>query len=229
MKFEEDHFDAHNLLRRVYTHLYDVNRINTQKRNPTTFDRICLERLNIEVRGVDIKKGRWVQWNKPDEHDLKLNIDGACTGHTAAGGGLVRDKQGDFVFGFSNPYEHEDALGADIQALYDGLVMCRDQRLARVCVEVDAAMVINMLKDDVDQVYWKYAYLIRQVKGILPGVGNVNLIVREQNKAADFLAKIAVGGNSKHEFHSIDELPRSLQKIIFLDRIGIPNFRSLCN
>lgn len=44
--------------------------------------------------------------------------------------------------------------------------------------------------------------------------------------AADKFAKLALGTTIKKEFSSIHGVPRSIQKIIFLDRIGIPNFRS---
>lgn len=175
-----------------------------------------------------MKRGRWLKWNKPEQQEFKLNVDGACKGHTSAGGGLVRDRQGDFKFGFSTPYDHDDALGAELQALCDGMKMCIEQQISSVCVEVDAAMVIHMLKDK-ETVQWKYVYILRRVKAFMSSLDTVRLIYREQNMAADKLAKSAVGGSMKQEFFSINEIPRSVQKIIFLNRIGIPNFRSPCN
>lgn len=40
------------------------------------------------------------------------------------------------------------------------------------------------------------------------------------------MAKSAIGGSERNEYCSIQALPRSVQKNIFFDRIGIPNFRS---
>lgn len=216
MKFEDEKFDAHKLLRRIYHHLNDINRIHPPKREPTQFEKFCIERLNITVRTVVVRKGRWVNWTKPEQHDFKLNVDGSCKGSIGAGGGLVRDRQGDFLFGFSMPCDHSDALGAEIQALYEGLLLCRRQRIVRSCIELDAALVFNMLNDKA-KVQWRYVYLMRRVKAIISEFDTINLIFREQNMTADHLAKSGIGSSSKKEYLSIQTLPRSLHKIIFLD------------
>lgn len=41
----------------------------------------------------------------------------------------------------------------------------------------------------------------------------------------DLLAKSALGSSEKTEFYSVHALSTIIQKLIFLDRIGIPNFR----
>lgn len=174
--------------------MYDINCCYPPKREPTTYERICLEKLNIAVQTVAGRKGRWLSWSKPEHHELKLNVDGSCKGHMSAGGGLVRDRNGDFLFGFSAPYDHDDALGAELQSLLDGMRMCKEQRKSRICIEVDAAMVINMLKNKAE-VHWKYEYLIRRIKSFISSLDRVSLICREQNMASDKLAKSAIGGS----------------------------------
>lgn len=109
---------------------------------------------------IKVKKGRWLKWMPPDCHEFKLNVDGACKGHIRGGGGLVRDHRGDFLFGFSAPYTSDDALGAEIQALYDGMNMCVAQRMTRVCIESDAALVVKMINEETTT-NWKYVYWIR--------------------------------------------------------------------
>lgn len=49
------------------------------------------------------KKGTWLRWNKPEHQQFKLNTDGSCKGGVSAGGGIVRNRQGDFVCGFNVP------------------------------------------------------------------------------------------------------------------------------
>lgn len=46
--------------------------------------------------------------------------------------------------------------------------------------------------------------------------------------AAGKLAKLALGATGKKKFNSIQAVPRSVQNIMFLDRIEISNFRSPC-
>lgn len=46
--------------------------------------------------------------------------------------------------------------------------------------------------------------------------------------AADNLARRAIGEVEKKEYVHLQEVPREVQRLIFLDRIGFPNFRSPC-
>lgn len=70
--------------------------------------------------------------------------------------------------------------------------------------------------------------MVRRVKAILQEFGNVRIIFREQNKVANQVAKSALGASEKNEFFRARDLSLISQKLIFLDRIGIPNFRSPC-
>lgn len=77
MKYEEAYFDGNQLLRRIYEHVYDINRIHRPKREPTTIERIYLEGMNIPIYQVPAKRGKWLCWKKPDRHEFKLNVDGS--------------------------------------------------------------------------------------------------------------------------------------------------------
>lgn len=160
---------------------------------------------------------------------------GMLTGHArgllllAARGGVVRDRHGDFICGFAAPFGFTDAMSAELQAVHDGMRICAWRKGLQVCVciEVDATTVVNMIKGQT-QPYWRYVYLARKVKSLLPFFDTINLIFREQNMVADKFAMSALEASEKKEFTSIHTVPRLIQKIIFLDRIGIPNFRSPC-
>lgn len=73
IKYDEESFDETKLLRRIYNHLYDMNRIH----HPTTIEQIHLERLNIPVTRVIGRKGMWLRWNKPEHQQFKLNTGGS--------------------------------------------------------------------------------------------------------------------------------------------------------
>lgn len=75
-------------------------------------------------------------------------MDGASKGHISAGGGVVRDCYGDFIGGFSSPYDAEDVVETEIRALLDGMNFCVATGISNVCIETDASMVVKMLEDD---------------------------------------------------------------------------------
>lgn len=124
IKYDEESIDETKLLRRIYNHLYEMNRIDHPKRPPTTIERIHLERLNIPVTRINGRKGMWLRWNKPEHQQFKLNTDGSRKGGVSAGGGIVRNRQGDFVCGFTMPYGFDDVILAELQAVYDGIWLC---------------------------------------------------------------------------------------------------------
>lgn len=62
-------------------------------------------------------------------------MDGASKGGAGAVGGLLRDHNGEFIWGFFAPYQIADPQEAKIRALNDGLERCVEQGRTRLCVE----------------------------------------------------------------------------------------------
>lgn len=69
-------------------------------------------------------------------------------------------------------------------------------------------------------------YWLRRVKKLRHHFGTVTINYREQNKVADHLAKDGLGLMEKKEFSRARDLSSDIQKLLFLDKIGIPTFRS---
>lgn len=179
----------------------------------------------MHVHNMTVKKGKWTKWlwwSKSEEHEFKLNVDGSRKGAASAGGGVVCNRHGEFVCGFSAPYAVEDIVEAEIHALVDDLELCRRQGSDRVCVESDSTVVVTLINDS-SQNNWRYAYLSRNVKSRLRFNEEARFIYREQNKVADSLAKAALGQTEK-EYFSRQELSPNIQKLIFLDRIVFQTF-----
>lgn len=124
LKYDEGRFSAQALLRKVYTHVYDCTRFMQPKREPSNFQKICLEEVKCPILEVKIKRGTWVKWMPPDPREFKLKVDGSWKRGASGGGGLVRDHRGDFLFGFCAPYNSDDPMGAEIQAMHEGMTMC---------------------------------------------------------------------------------------------------------
>lgn len=103
--------------------------------------------------------------------------------------------------------------------------MCLTYGIQRVEIEMDVALVVNMISDP-SKIHWQYVYKIRCVQALISHFESINLIFREQNMAADKLARRAIVEAEKKEYFHLQEVTREVQRIIFLDRIGMPNFRS---
>lgn len=54
-------------------------------------------------------------------------------------------------------------------------------------------------------------------------------IYRQANKLVDGLAKVAYGLDTRIYFHKLAVVPHPIQKLLFVDRIGLPYFRPKCN
>lgn len=77
--------------------------------------------------------------------------------------------------------------------------LCSVHGLTNVCIEPNSAVVVNMVHDK-SHTQWRYVYLIRKLHSILPSIGSVKFVYREQNSVADSLAKRALGRSAKTEF-----------------------------
>lgn len=100
--------------------------------------------LHIPVKNVEVKKGKWLAWEKPGDGILKLNTDGSVKDNAATGGGVVPDSRGEFVLGYALKLTHQDVLQAELEAIIQSLVVCRDRGL-KPEVEIDSAMAYNMI------------------------------------------------------------------------------------
>ena len=95
--------------------------------------------------GMKRKIVKQVRWEKPCTDWLKLNTDGAYMGNTglAGGGGLLRDKNGSWVGGFARKIGTTSSFTAELWALRDGLLLCRQRNAQAVAVEVDASAIVD--------------------------------------------------------------------------------------
>ena len=87
-----------------------------------------------------------VSWEKPGSGWMKLNMDGStsCLG-IAGGGGLVRDENGSWVFGFAKKIGKASSFIAELWALHDGLRLCLSRNILVVEVELDAKSIVELL------------------------------------------------------------------------------------
>lgn len=190
-----------------------MNNYCTPKRRPTRWEDITLEMLRIPIKHLVLKRGKWLAWEKPSGRSLKPNTDGSRTGAATTGGGVVRDSNGDFVLGYVLKCSHNDVLQAELDAIIRGLMSCRDRGLQPE-VEVDLTTAFNMIMRRTMEA-WQYEFLVRRIRRLLIGLKGVKLVYREQNGAADSLAKWTQGLAMDMVIQDYQELLIAIQIIIF--------------
>ncbi|KAK8993536.1 hypothetical protein V6N11_033631 [Hibiscus sabdariffa] len=89
-----------------------------------------------------------LQWSRPTPGWIRGNVDASV--HTANGlaviGGVIRDKNGDWIVGFTRPVGRCSVLLAELWALHDMLARAWSFGFRRVVIETDCLEVIWILQ-----------------------------------------------------------------------------------
>lgn len=189
--------------------------------------------LSLYASLIQGKELFWVyyiyQWRRfrLDALRIKLNTDGSKSSHGSVGGWLLRDRHGKFIVEFSNKYEPQDIFHAELEAMYNGLLLCHQHGVQSKEVQTDSANVQQMICNPSLE-NWECAYMIRKVRRLMVDFQNIHLIYREQNWAADCLANEAYVHNSRKEYFRCQDLSSHVKKCIFFYRISLPAYRPNC-
>lgn len=119
-----------------------------------------------------------------------MNVDGALKNSLTSGGGIARNSEGEVMGGFSCPFDYDDILAAELDAILEGVKMCRRRNLSNyIIMEMDSSLAYSMICDR-DKAHWRFTYELRRITMMLDP-SRLHLIYREENKVADLLAKMA--------------------------------------
>lgn len=144
------------------------------------------------MKDVVAWRGKWVIWKKPNHPPLKLNIVRSRWENSTTVGRVVQDSAGDFVFGLSLKFWHDDILRAELEAIHQGLQIYKEQHFIHIEVESDSELLCHMILHR-SSCTWKYMYLIRKIRKLLGEVVCLRHIYRQANKVADGFAIVAYG------------------------------------
>jgi ribonuclease HI len=157
---------------------------------------------------------RRIKWNRPAEGFVCLNVDGSLLGssNSAGYGGLLRNRDGEFVWGFY------------ILAILNGLKLCWDRGFRKVLCCSDSLLSVNLIKHGVT-VHHRFANEISCIRKLLNNAWEVNLThtLREGNACADVLAKM--GANSDSPLVIIDTAPLEVVRPLWDDAWGVEFIR----
>lgn len=156
-----------------------------------------------------------------------MNVDGSSKNNKGACGGILRSSSGAFLGGFCSHISDEDIVQAELEGIFQGVLFCKQIGSLVFVVETDSTIAYRLI---VEQGYarWKYSYLVPKIIWELQDVRRLSLIFREENRVADLFAKAAHHFPARVDVFMEEDLLMFIRKFIFLDRIGIPTFRSPC-
>nr|POE90296.1 putative ribonuclease h protein [Quercus suber] len=119
-------------------------------------------------------------------------VDGSrCNPGLARGGGLIRDDTGKWVKGYTRAIGSTTSVAAELWALRDGIRLCIALKLQAVVFELDAKLVVDLLKKE-DRLSNSNDNIVEDCKKGLKEIPMVMVqhCYREANRCADALARL---------------------------------------
>ncbi|KAF7839752.1 reverse transcriptase [Senna tora] len=161
-------------------------------------------------------------WAPPSKGKLKINCDGAYAdlGKVAGVGVLVRNWKGDAVDGFSRRVKACSPLMTEALAIEAAVECVENLGIDVAIIESDCQVLINAICSEEKEVDWKCSAIISNIdlaKRRLPDV-SFNFVGRCCNKAADWLAKAALGRMCPVDW--VCAPPSLLARILASDKLG---------
>lgn len=171
------------------------SRHNT-KHSPFFLSFFFFQCLNIQVDVRLFKAEDWelVGWNPPSDGWFKVNTDGASKGNLgmASTGGLIRDSNGNWIPRFAHKVGHASSYTAELWAIMLGLHIAWSSGLRKIILETDFAVIAKKLQASKDQSGVNNIFNCTLELIHRNWVVQINLVYREANPCANWLANMAL-------------------------------------
>ena len=137
------------------------------------------------------------------------------SGH-AGGGGIIRNEEGKLIKGYARAIGTTTSVTAELWALRDGIQLCLELNLPAVIIELDAVLVINLLRSTKHNPNGNNNLVVdcKECMARIPRV-HIQHCYREANKCADALARR--GALSPCNFLVFDSPPANVALLLSLD------------
>lgn len=113
--------------------VYDLTRNVKGRKSLTMNEQRILEKWGIhEENSNEERQNRVIKWIKPNQGELKLNVDGASRGNPGlvGGGGILRDHEGNMVMAFCKFFRKCTNMEVECRAMAEGLLACKEAKVA---------------------------------------------------------------------------------------------------
>ncbi|KAL3655749.1 hypothetical protein CASFOL_000145 [Castilleja foliolosa] len=218
-RFEDIDMNIQRVIKFINSNIQDINLITYPKRQIDSWGKNELDRLNIQVKSLVVKRGSWLQWEKPPPGSYKLSTDGAIKNGIATIGGIIRDDMGDMIGAFWQKSEHTSIDATEMDAVIHGVKLCSRLGIGMYRIETDSMAVFKAV--DGSSRNPALIYMARKHGLRSRGIDHIH---REINGVADLLAK-AARSNEDKIFELNNQLPNNVRKTIYFDKIGLKNYR----
>ncbi|GAA0152030.1 hypothetical protein LIER_37404 [Lithospermum erythrorhizon] len=179
--------------------------------------------FGIKVYKPVQKRPYILSWHRPTQGNLKLNIDGSYKLGDAGLGGILRNCQGEFIGAVNFFCKATSPLHSEMLAALKVLQWCFDQGYQNLEVESDSLSLVQMIASQ--NYHWSTYNLMKEVTNLLLSTkSKITHIKREQNKAADMLAREAMNLKGSLIFLP-HQIGKKIKGLIELERRGIPYIR----
>lgn len=163
----------------------------------------------------------WITWHPPVEGWVKLNSDGAYRSsmEMASAGGMLRNDQGNWVWGYMVKIGKMKSFMAELWGLREDLRLCEDKGIDKLMVELDSNSVVNLMTGNVEGDE-DVPTLVGDCRILATWFGCIMFshVYREGNMCADALASLAQEGDWGTMF--LNEPPDELVNLLAADAAG---------
>jgi ribonuclease HI len=205
------------------TSLSGNNTLKTSSNSMRDFSFLKLFQITIHHPRPTVLKE--VLWTPPMPSWYKCNIDGAFCGSSgnASCGGIFRDHEAEFVYGFAEPLTASNAFIAEICGFMRAIEIAYQKSWNHLWIETDSLLVVSAFNHPDKPVAWS---LRNRWKNAIFMASHMHIIVthiyREGNQVADLLANY---GLTIPSIILWDFAPLFIRDCIVRNKQGIPNFR----
>ncbi|XP_017696644.2 uncharacterized protein LOC108510949 [Phoenix dactylifera] len=179
---------------------------------------------------VSASRFSFFSWVPSPPGYLKVNFDGGMAEDGASGGVgfVIRDHRGTFIAAGGRSTLGGSAMGAELQAAWEGVWFARRVLGAeRLVLEGDCSTVIDWMRG-VD-IYGDDHPLIRDTRSLVQELISCQVAhaYREANSAADWITSYVARHTGEVFWSSLDCVPHALFCLLFFDMSGCTHVRGI--
>nr|GMD43908.1 putative RNA-directed DNA polymerase [Ipomoea batatas] len=179
-------------------------------------------------RNMANKQDVILSWQPPEDNKVVLNIDGSFNvrQHKAGCGGVLRDKAGSWLGGFTSKLMTQHVIESEAWGLLKGMQWAWNKGIRNIEIQMDSKDVINWITGT-EQPRGPLRNIIHSCRQWInkSWIVSIKHVYREQNAVADGLAKLALFiANDWNEWH---EVPPMVHEMVQRDQERIPHTRRI--
>ncbi|KAL5780992.1 hypothetical protein ACOSP7_006021 [Xanthoceras sorbifolium] len=176
------------------------------------------------AKDVEGFENRFISWCPPPSCWVKLNVDGSRNSlGCIAGGGVIRDSNGQWIGGFISNKGIGNVLEAELWGMAEGLIYAWQARFKLVIIEIDCKHIVELLGQEIKRCHPLFN-LLHKCKSLIQGdwICRVTHVYREVNMLADWMAKL--GLQQALGLKYFEDPPTGCIQILDEDAAGWPVF-----